>query len=67
MNTVTGRTSPQCLHMHRVPEECPQWVADLIEDCRALEPTKRPTARVVYQRLQAGARAAEDVPSDVNS
>ncbi|KAK9803523.1 hypothetical protein WJX73_002438 [Symbiochloris irregularis] len=40
----------------RIPEECPQWVADLIEQCMSPDPSKRPTSREVYQRLQSGAQ-----------
>ena len=38
----------------RVPEECPQWVADLIATCMSEEPQERPTSRNVYQRLLSG-------------
>ncbi len=37
----------------RVPEECPQWVADLISECMSEAPDERPTSREIYQKLLA--------------
>ncbi len=38
----------------RVPDECPEEVADLISDCMATEPGARPSAEDVVRRLQVG-------------
>jgi tRNA A-37 threonylcarbamoyl transferase component Bud32 len=40
------------MRLPRVPEECPQEVADLISQCMALEPGERPTAQQLMKRLQ---------------
>lgn len=37
----------------RVPDECPQAVVQLIQDCMAFDPVLRPTAAEALQRLQA--------------
>lgn len=37
----------------RVPEECPQEVADLIKQCLDVDPEKRPSAEACIRRLQA--------------
>ena len=37
----------------RVPEDCPQEVADLCEQCMAEDPTARPSARELVERLTA--------------
>ncbi|KAK9802724.1 hypothetical protein WJX73_001425 [Symbiochloris irregularis] len=50
----TPRFGQQWWRAPRVPEECPQWVADLINQCMSPDPSKRPTSREVYQRLQSG-------------
>ena len=42
-----------CLMLHRVPEECPQEVADVIAACRRLSPQRRPTVQEVYRSLLA--------------
>ena len=38
----------------RVPEECPQYVADLIEACQQRDPNDRPSSQEVYDQLKAG-------------
>jgi hypothetical protein len=35
-----------------VPQECPQAAADLLAECAQLDPTKRPTAQQLLQRLE---------------
>ncbi|KAL4452700.1 hypothetical protein ABPG75_008362 [Micractinium tetrahymenae] len=40
------------LRAPRVPEECPQEVADLMMECMRLDPSQRPTAQQVMQRLR---------------
>ena len=45
----------------RVPAECPQWVADLIESCMQQDPAQRPTSREVYQQLSANGKLSMDV------
>ena len=40
-----------CLLLHRVPEECPQEVADVIAACRRLSPQRRPTVQELYRSL----------------
>lgn len=40
------------LRAPRVPQECPQEVADLMMECMRLEPGQRPTAQQVMQRLR---------------
>lgn len=37
----------------RVPEECPAWVAELINACMSEEPAARPTSKAIYQMLLA--------------
>lgn len=37
----------------RVPEECPQEVADVIASCLDENPTNRPTARQIVDQLGA--------------
>ena len=37
----------------RVPEECPQWVADLIAACVYFDPAQRLTSKDVYHALLA--------------
>ncbi|KAK9816754.1 hypothetical protein WJX72_004692 [[Myrmecia] bisecta] len=37
----------------KVPEECPQELADLISVCMSQDPAARPSAKEVYARLQA--------------
>ena len=41
----------------RVPEECPAEVRDLIQHCLSLEPSQRPTAMQVYDRLHNSQKA----------
>ena len=43
-------TSPICA---RVPSQAPQEVADLVEQCRAVEPSARPTADQLVRQLDA--------------
>ncbi|KAK9807188.1 hypothetical protein WJX73_005815 [Symbiochloris irregularis] len=50
----TPRFGQQWWRAPRVPEECPEWVAALIEQCMSPDQSKRPTSREVYQRLQSG-------------
>ncbi len=40
------------LRAPRVPEECPQDVADLMMECMRLDPSERPTAQQVMHRLR---------------
>ncbi|KAI7842043.1 hypothetical protein COHA_004243 [Chlorella ohadii] len=40
------------MRLPKVPEECPQEVADLISQCMSLDPSERPTAQQLMQRLQ---------------
>ena len=40
---------------YRVPQQCPQAVADLIEACTREEPLERPTMTEVYHILKAAA------------
>ena len=35
----------------RVPDDCPQAISDLVEDCLVGDPARRPTARQVLERL----------------
>ena len=35
------------LRQLRCPDECPQAIADLLDDCHALNPKKRPSAEEV--------------------
>jgi serine/threonine protein kinase len=52
---ITGeRPQRGSLRAPRVPEECPQEVADLMMECLRLEPSQRPTASQVVQRLDSG-------------
>ena len=37
--------------LHRVPEECTQEVADIIEACLKTDPDLRPTASTVLEQL----------------
>ena len=39
--------------LFRVPEECPQWVAELIEACMLEDPAARPSSKEVYAILLA--------------
>ena len=48
------------LRAPRVPEECPQEVADLIQHCTAFDPTQRPTALVVMQELGVLSRSVRN-------
>ena len=41
------------LSWHRVPEECPQEVADLIQRCKAVDPQQRPSAKQAFEILRA--------------
>ena len=41
----------------RVPEECPQEVADLIAACRSNSPVPRPTAQEVLEVLQGSGKS----------
>ncbi len=41
------------LRLLRVPEECPQEVADLFEECTRPDPAGRPTAGDLVRRLTA--------------
>ena len=58
---VTGE-HPQRGNMRapRVPEECSQEVADLIQRCMAFDPTQRPTALVVMQELGVLSRSVRN-------
>lgn len=38
--------------MCRVPEECPQEIANLIQQCKAVDPKQRPSARDVFEVLK---------------
>ncbi len=42
-----------CLVWCRVPEECPPWVAELIESCMLEDPAARPTSKDIYAILLA--------------
>jgi hypothetical protein len=35
-----------------VPEECPQEIADLIQQCKLVEPKQRPSAKEVFEVLR---------------
>ena len=49
---VTGeRPHMRQMRPVRVPDECPAEVAAVIADCRSLDPSTRPTAKDVYERL----------------
>ncbi len=39
--------------MFRVPEECPQGVADIITECMRENPDRRPTSKDVFQALRS--------------
>ncbi|KAK9842988.1 hypothetical protein WJX74_005356 [Apatococcus lobatus] len=45
----------------RVPEECPQQVADLMQACQQADASKWPTITQVFQKLQNAARLGSDV------
>lgn len=36
----------------RVPEECPQEIADLIQRCKLVDPKQRPSAKEVFEVLR---------------
>ena len=36
----------------RVPEECPQEIADLIQQCKLVEPKQRPSAKEVFEIIR---------------
>jgi hypothetical protein len=56
---VTGeRPHMRQMRAVRVPAECPREVADVIEACRQVDPSARPTARAVYAALAAAPAAA---------
>lgn len=38
--------------MCRVPEECPQEIEQLIQQCKLVDPKKRPSAREVFNILK---------------
>lgn len=40
------------MRLPRVPDECPQEVADLIGRCMALDPDQRPTAKQLMLELE---------------
>lgn len=39
--------------MCRVPEECPQEIADLVQQCKAVDPRQRPSARQAFDIIKA--------------
>ena len=54
-HVVTGgdlHCDPSLHSCCRVPEECPEDVADLIAECLSETPLLRPSAREVIERLQ---------------
>lgn len=40
-------------HLPRAPRDCPREVADVLEECIAQDPQRRPSAEQVLARLQA--------------
>ena len=42
----------------RVPEQCPADIAQLVRDCMNFEPSQRPTAQEIIDRLQRPAKAS---------
>ncbi|KAK9808963.1 hypothetical protein WJX72_007093 [[Myrmecia] bisecta] len=38
---------------HKVPEQCPQEIADIIEMCMQRDPERRPSAKEVFRMLQS--------------
>ena len=58
---VTGeRPQRGNLRAPRVPEDCPQEVAGLIQQCTAFDPTKRPTALALMQELGVLSRSVRN-------
>ena len=49
-----GTTSSDPFAPHRVPEECPFWVAELITACMLEDPAARPTSKDIYRLLLDG-------------
>ena len=49
------------MRVPRAPEECPQDVVDLINECLAVEASARPTARELVERLLGMRRGSETV------
>ena len=43
----------QSCNVCRVPEECPQWVADIITRCMGENPESRPTSKEVFRLLRS--------------
>ena len=39
---------------HRVPKECPAWIAELITACMLEDPVSRPTSQDIYRLLMEG-------------
>ena len=40
-----------------MPEECPQEIADLIQQCKLVEPKQRPSAKEVFEILRKNCMA----------
>ncbi len=47
-----GRDPHEMLHCGRVPEECPQAIADLYLDCISFDAKQRPSAAQMVQTIQ---------------
>ncbi|DBA77294.1 TPA: hypothetical protein ACH3X2_000816 [Trebouxia sp. C0005] len=46
-----------------VPEECPQEIADLIQQCKLVDPKQRPSAKEVFEILRKNCMAKRPLPA----
>ena len=61
-SSAAGLDRQICIWCCRVPEQCPEAVADLVDACTREDPQQRPTMQEVYHILKAAANEPTPYP-----